>query len=54
MRSLHRRNPRRLGLCLLKDTYNLRLKFRKFQSQYNAARMENQIAALGQQPHVAA
>ena len=47
-------HSRRLGLCLLKDTHNLRLKFREFHGEHGAARMEDQIAALGQQIHMAA
>jgi hypothetical protein len=39
---------------LLKDTHNLRLKFRKFDGEHDAARMEDEIEALRQQVDVAA
>jgi hypothetical protein len=54
MRVLSCRHARRLGICLSQDTFNLRLKFREFHGQYAAPGMEDQIAALRQQVHVAA
>ena len=38
----------------MKDTHNLRLKFREIHRQYDSPRMENQIAAQRQQLDVAA
>jgi hypothetical protein len=35
--------------CLLKDTHNLRLKFLEIHGQHGSARMENEVAARGQQ-----
>ena len=48
------RHARRLGACLLKNTHNLGLKFREFRGEHRAARMQDQVEALGQQVHVAA
>src|SRR5271166_2843304 len=48
------RHPRRLGVCLLKNTYNLGLQFREFRAQHDAARVQDQVEALGQQLHMAA
>ena len=45
---------RRLGPGLLKNTHNLRLKFREFHGEHDAAGMKDQIEARGQQIHVAA
>jgi hypothetical protein len=47
--------PHPLGLHsgLLKNTHNLRLQFREFHRQHRAPRMEDQIAALGKQFHMA-
>ena len=47
-------SARRLGPGLFKDTHNLRLKLHKFHSEHIAARMEDQIEALGQKVDVAA
>jgi hypothetical protein len=44
----------RFGICLLKNTYNLRFKFRKFEGEDRAAGMKDQVAALRQHVHVAA
>ncbi len=44
----------RLGFCLLKDTHNLRLKFRKFDGEHRAAGMQDQVEAAGQQVQMAA
>ena len=38
----------------MKDTYNLRLKFREFDGKHKAAGMEDQIKAPGQQVDMAA
>ncbi len=36
----------RLRLCLMKNTHNLGFKFREFEGEHNAARMQDQIEAL--------
>jgi len=46
------RHSSRLYPCLLKNTHGLGLKFREFQSEYDSARMENQIESLRQQLNV--
>jgi hypothetical protein len=38
---------RRLGICLFKDTHDLRLKFRKFQREHDAPRVQDEIESLG-------
>ena len=38
----------------MKNTHNLRLKFRKFQGEHNAPGMKDEVAALGKQIHMAA
>jgi hypothetical protein len=47
------RHPLRFDICLVKDTHNLRLKFRKFYGENETAGMKDQIASLGQQINVA-
>jgi len=49
-----RRAASRLGLCLLKNTHNLRLKFLEIERQHRAPWMQDQVAARRQQFHVAA
>jgi len=44
----------RLGACLLKDTHNLRLKFLEIDGKHRTARVQDQVAALGQQLDVPA
>ena len=44
----------RFGMRLMKNTHNLGFKFRKFESEDGSAWMEDQIAALRQQLHMAA
>ena len=44
----------RFGMCLMKNTHNLRLKFRKFEGQDDSAWVKDQIASLRQQVDVAA
>lgn len=49
-----RRHPRGLRIRLLEYTQNLGFQFRKFHSHYNAAGMEDEIAACREQIHMAA
>ena len=37
----------------MKDTYNLRLKFREIHGEHHASGVEDQVATLGQQIHMA-
>jgi hypothetical protein len=48
------RHAGRFGFRLMKDTHNLGLKFRKIESEHVAAGMEDEIAIVGQQVHMAA
>jgi hypothetical protein len=48
------RHARGFSICLMKDTHNLRLKFREFDGEHEAAGMEDEIEALGEQVDMAA
>jgi hypothetical protein len=48
------RHAHGFSICLMKDTHNLRLKFREFDGEHEAAGMEDEVEALGQHVDMAA